>query len=220
MKYQLTSFILTLLLFQSCAGLLSERSFIEEMDFRPDDIFIPGRDFAVVPGDDGEAYRTREDIRLRTPLSDEEVESQLESYSLRRELSHKSRSLSMTGKSQYRTALPYLESDSEKIYFLNLSPDEREDYLRTRTGSDMMAYNNRSRRGRGIASIDDQVNQDKGLLIGMSKDRVMRAWGRPVRVEVAGDPRMENERWAFDESGTTQYVYFENGKVEGWQTNK
>jgi outer membrane protein assembly factor BamE (lipoprotein component of BamABCDE complex) len=55
------------------------------------------------------------------------------------------------------------------------------------------------------------------LFVGMKKDDVVRNWGRPARIEVAGDPSYQNERWAFYFNGKTKNVYFENGKVQGWE---
>ena len=44
----------------------------------------------------------------------------------------------------------------------------------------------------------------------------MQNWGRPDRMDVAGDPKFQNERWAYQRDGVTNYIYFENGRVEGW----
>lgn len=217
MRTQIIVLLSLIPLFQGCAGMMMDRSFIEEMEYMPEEIFVPGRDFSVVPGDEGEAYRSYDDIKLRTPLSEREAEQNLESYTLRRELAYKTRRLTARGKMQYREALSYLESDSEKIYFLNLKPDERDDYLRARS---IATSDSLSQRGRRIASFDQELIADNGLTLGMSKDRVIQAWGRPERVDVAGDPRFENERWAFDDGVVTRYVYFESGKVQGWQTNR
>ena len=50
----------------------------------------------------------------------------------------------------------------------------------------------------------------------MSKQEVMSRWGRPDYVEVAGNPRLENEKWTFLINGKQGHVYFENGQVQGW----
>ena len=51
----------------------------------------------------------------------------------------------------------------------------------------------------------------------MSKVQVIDMWGRPARIEVAGNPSNENEKWAFYENGRVKFVYFEGGTVQGWQ---
>jgi hypothetical protein len=45
----------------------------------------------------------------------------------------------------------------------------------------------------------------------------MNTFGRPTRVEVAGNPSYENERWLYSVNGATKYIYFESGRVEGWE---
>ena len=51
----------------------------------------------------------------------------------------------------------------------------------------------------------------------MSKTEVQRIWGSPSRVDVAGNPKMENERWSFYHNGRVKTVFFESGRVEGWE---
>jgi outer membrane protein assembly factor BamE (lipoprotein component of BamABCDE complex) len=51
----------------------------------------------------------------------------------------------------------------------------------------------------------------------MSKSDVMNHLGHPTRVEVAGNPSYENERWLYTRNGASNYVYFEAGHVEGWE---
>ena len=52
---------------------------------------------------------------------------------------------------------------------------------------------------------------------GMSKSDVMNNWGEPRRVEIAGNPSFENERWLYSVNGATKYIYFESGRVQGWE---
>ena len=54
------------------------------------------------------------------------------------------------------------------------------------------------------------------LFLGMNKSEVTQVWGKPARVEVAGNPINQNERWSFKEDGNVRQVYFEGGKVQGW----
>lgn len=209
------SLIFVLLFVSGCAGLIADRTFIDEMDYQTEGLFVPGRDFAVVPGDSGEAFRTREEISLRTPHSGREGESRIEQVSISKELRSKERKLSGIGRQQYRDAIPYLETASEKIYFLNLSPYERDEYIRTREVRPVAKSLSRK-----IASVSNLPGRDwtpRGIEMGMTKSNVINLWGRPERVDVAGNPSHENERWSFyDGNGTRRYVYFEKGVVQGW----
>ena len=68
----------------------------------------------------------------------------------------------------------------------------------------------------GILEYVRPNHLERGIQIGMSKTQVEQLWGRPVNIEVAGDPRYENERWSFYHQGKMNYVYFESGEVQGW----
>ena len=62
------------------------------------------------------------------------------------------------------------------------------------------------------------------LVMGMSMDEVLEAWGAPTEVEAAGDTHSGNQRWLYApglahsvsrlQDGRT--VYFESGRVSGW----
>ena len=210
---------LTFLLFLSgCAGLFQNRSFISEMDHQYDDFFVPGEDFDYIPGDTGVPYRSREQIRKRTPASESESFRRNEYSSLTSELQSKERKLSLRERELYREVKPYLESDSEKIYFLSLHPRERMEYLDSRRIKDSLSslrpYENQRTRTT-LSSLEPLYTGD--LYLGMSKVQVIDMWGRPARIEVAGNPSNENEKWAFYENGRVKFVYFEGGTVQGWQ---
>lgn len=197
----------------SCAHMLENRTFIDQMDNQREDIFVPGEDFSYVPGDAGAPFRSKEEIAMRTPASEYERKSRAEDSSLYRELSFRERRLTMREREIYNHIQDQLETPSEKIYYLSLSPNERREYLDSR----MMEYPQRGygRSGaRGLASL--QPIYRNSLELGMTKDDVVNRWGRPARVEVAGNPTHENERWAFYENGSIKYVYFEGGAVQGW----
>jgi hypothetical protein len=51
----------------------------------------------------------------------------------------------------------------------------------------------------------------------MKKGQVMASIGRPSKVEVAGNPQDENERWLYHMNGASKYIYFESGEVQGWE---
>ena len=205
--------IMTLLLSSGCAELLERRSFIDEMDNQQEDLFVAGKDFPTVGGDSGMAHRSEEDIVARTPTSDFEMANRAEDLSIMHELRSKEVALSPYQQSLYRVAEQYMDTPSEKIYFLNLSDEEKVEYLDTRS---LRNYNSRSSREahRGLASL--QPTYSNTLNRGMSKDEVVHSWGRPARIDIAGNPSNENERWAFYGNGGVRYIYFESGRVEGW----
>lgn len=68
-------------------------------------------------------------------------------------------------------------------------------------------------------------NTNYSLRIGMEKNRVKRSLGSPQQVEVAGNPKYENERWIYETKVPTldgyyeekQVIYFEGGNVVGWE---
>jgi hypothetical protein len=120
---------------------------------------------------------------------------------------------------QYFKNRPYLKSDSERLEFLKLSSvEERERYLEKK-GIDGSGSNNPPE----IQSLID-IND---ITLGMTKQAVRDSWGEPELVEVAGNPLYGNERWHYDEQVSSaegfrtekRMVYFEAGKVVGWQTN-
>lgn len=64
------------------------------------------------------------------------------------------------------------------------------------------------------------------LHLGMAKNGVQRSLGIPTQVEVAGNPKYENERWIYETQVPTlegyyserRVIYFENGTVVGWES--
>jgi hypothetical protein len=66
----------------------------------------------------------------------------------------------------------------------------------------------------------------KDLVLGMSMAEVQHAWGQPTDIESAGHSRHGNERWIYRSGlssryglgGETRAVYFESGRVVGWQS--
>ena len=202
-----------LLSLTSCAGMLQNRSFIDEMDNQNDEFFVAGRDFPTVPGDSGSAFRSREEIQSRTPASASEMAYRQEMTSIERELYTKEAKLTPYQQKLYSQAQGYLTTSSEKIYFLNLSDSEKREYLDIRS-MESYSQSRDTSYGRGLASL--QPVYSNTLTLGMSKDQVMESWGRPSRIDVAGNPNNQNERWAFYGNGGVRYIYFESGRVQGW----
>jgi hypothetical protein len=73
---------------------------------------------------------------------------------------------------------------------------------------------------RVIAAVSRQ-----DILLGMDQQQVMAAWGTPRDVETAGNPGSGAERWIYYRVNSLTYglgspkiVYFENGRVVGWES--
>ncbi len=101
-----------------------------------------------------------------------------------------------------------MASTSERIYFLSLPKNERRDYLENRGYLEVEPERVPASEVRFGLRMSD-LNQ------GMSKEDVLESWGNPLKVEVAGNPSHENERWLYDVNGAMKYVYFESGYVAG-----
>lgn len=201
--------LITLTIMLSSCAFLEHRDFESEMsDFRMDDpMFIPNQDFAVVPGDSGMYHRSDDIISSRTPATAESRDRQIYNESLRRELRGLENRLTDSEYSDYIKYRNQIGGESERIYFLRLSKSERIDYLSSRGISVPRYYTVTENK---MAAYSNEV------VLGMQKNEVIRSWGQPVRREVSGDPRYENERWAFRRNGAVSYIYFSGGVVEGW----
>lgn len=201
--------LLTLLLLsQSCA--YTGRSFLSEMS-HDDSSFYQPNDFPVVNGDTGEMGISEEERRLRTPKSFADVAESRHRRVLLDELrtlenEQSDRALKFYERHKHRFA-----TTSEKIYFLKLPTHERKEYLEARG---FLIENKRS-----VASIREEMTRerDQDITLGMSKDQVLDSLGQPYRVEIAGNPVYENERWLYNVDGASKYIYFESGLVGGWE---
>ncbi|MBX2988773.1 MAG: hypothetical protein KF802_12835 [Bdellovibrionaceae bacterium] len=141
------------------------------------------------------------------PLSDKERVRALEN-----------RLQSTREKEQYSKILPWLENDAEKIAFLSLpSMTERQDWIN---------QNNLWRRSQSSQDRLRSVVDSGDISIGMPMDLVKKSWGDPQTVEASGNPLYKNERWRYmryisSPDGYKQErrtVYFEGGRVVGWET--
>lgn len=204
--------LVQLSMFSGCAEFLHNRSFVDEMDHQDEDFFVANRDFPTVAGDSGAGHRSKEEINSRTPATEMEKNQRAEEGSIYKELRDKESTLSPYQQSLYRVAEQHLEGPSEKIYFLNLSDEQKMEYLDSRNFKSYRAAN--VSRARGLASL--QPVYGKTLNMGMNKDDVIESWGKPSRVDIAGNPANQNERWAFYGNGGVRYIYFEGARVAGW----
>lgn len=67
--------------------------------------------------------------------------------------------------------------------------------------------------------------ESRDLIVGMHMGDVYKVWGQPNEVETAGTGGSGNERWTYFEGlsrglSPARIVYFESGKVIGWETIK
>ena len=119
-------------------------------------------------------------------------------------------------KKQYYNLRSALKSDRERVSFLDLPTYEaRERWAQTRGLGAEETYS------------DDvaKVIESNDISLGMSQKAVTQSWGDPDAVEVAGNPLFGYERWKYNRyiSGNDGYskelrvVYFEGGRVVGWE---
>lgn len=214
---KLTFFTVKLLLILSsaiflsgCAEFLPDRSFIEEMNRESDPFWQAGRDFPIVGGDTGEAYRSRSEVKKRTPSSERSRKQNQEILSIKQELDEKEAEIPDHLLEQYSKDKKYLPTDSDKLYYLSLAVNERANYVRIKR--DDMAED----LGKNQDFVQKRSIHGKEVYLGMPKTQVVQAWGKPTRIEIAGNPKHQNERWTFLEDGSVKQIYFEDGKVQGW----
>jgi hypothetical protein len=197
---------LTIIFFISSCSLF-ERSHYQVMEENKADFFVADRDFPMVSGDTGQAYRTKKQVWNRTPGSVKFRKKEMQNILIMQELSKLERMQSDESYKHYREYKNDFTSNSEKIFFLKLRTlKEREEYLFSR--------------GLNKSSTSPEENEavrQREIIIGMTKHSVVQSWGRPNRVDIAGNPRYENERWAYLKRGKLNYIYFESGHVQGWK---
>jgi hypothetical protein len=185
---------------------MTHRDYVAEMERDDSSFFNPRVDFPVVAGDTGRDWESTSDRKNRTPASVDEIQDNKSRRFLTQELRKLEGQQSDNALEQYEKNKHQFKTTSEKIYFLKLSQFERKDYLASR------GFIKEESSPRQIFAM-----RDSKVASGMSKSQVMENWGEPKRVEVAGNPSYENERWLYSVNGATKYIYFESGVVRGWE---
>lgn len=217
--------LFTLFGFMSCS-LMERRDFSDQMDYDLDEpMFRANQDFMVVPGDSGRGHRSMAEIQRRTPATQKNRADLTYRASLKGELINLENQLSDREYFQYSQYASKIGTVSERIYFLKLTPWDREEYLQLRRLKDTSYSNSRPNRNyqsspqRQIAGhfVDSSAGKDVRLGMGMSD--VAANWGEPLRRDVAGQSEHQNERWTYRRNGQVKYIYFGGGKVEGWGDN-
>lgn len=161
---------------------------------------------------DKTAYELGKDPKFLTANDRREIEDRRKLRELERTLT------SPKEREQYSKILPWLKGDREKIAVLKIpSLEGRQAWINK---------NNIWSRSRFPAAEMKQLVDTQDISVGMPQEYVRRSWGEPVIVEVSGSPIYKNERWKYQRqvSSTqgyrkeTRYVYFEGGRVVGWET--
>jgi len=195
----------------SCAQFETGRSYLSEMSHDDSRFFSPREDFPIVAGDTGRYWNTENEQRRRTPASDLDIIEMKRARLFERELAELEDSQSSDALTFYEKFKHRLATTSEKIYFLELPVYERRDYLVSRGFIEEPKPQGLSHNSRTAAVAKNDI------LYGMKKSDVLESWGQPLQVDIAGDPRNENERWLYKPNGASKYIYFESGHVQGWE---
>lgn len=121
---------------------------------------------------------------------------------------------------QYFKNKPYIRTDAERLELLSLgSFEERARWLEAHG-----IFGPQTAPPPEVQALID-VND---ITLGMTKQAVRDSWGEPELVEVAGNPLYGNERWAYSEQLPStegfqtekRIVYFEGGRVVGWNSKQ
>ena len=66
------------------------------------------------------------------------------------------------------------------------------------------------------------ARENRDVVLDMPMQDVHEAWGEPRDIETAGEAAAGNQRWTYldgiSKLGRVRMVYFERGKVVGWDT--
>ena len=150
----------------------------------------------------------------KKPLKDEEKKMIAD----RKQLRQLERGLdSQKERLQYSKVLPWFKNDQEKIEMLSIPSIEGR-----------QAWINKNKiwsRTKSLKEFDDVV-EAQDIALGMPAEYVKRSWGEPTSVEISGNPIYRNERWQYNKQISTpqgykqerRHVYFEGGRVVGWET--
>lgn len=126
-----------------------------------------------------------------------------------------------------------LDSNKERVNYskvlpLFLNDEEKIDYLSIPSLEGRQAWVNRHKIWNRDKTNPDfiAVTEAQDITLGMSQELVRKSWGEPTLVEHSGNPIYKNERWKYVRDLPTsngykrerRYVYFEGGRVVGWET--
>lgn len=219
--------LLILLIISGCS-LLEHRDYADEMDmygFRDDTpLFKANEDFMVISGDTGRYSRNTSEILNRTPSGHSSSYEMNYYKSLEKERAFLETKLTDEEYYEYQKLRADLGGISEQIYYLRLSPRGKREYLEAKNINTRKVSRHPAqasgeqavRRNRNISAYNPVFTPKNDVTLGMTMSEVQASWGKPERVDIAGDPKYRNQRWAFRKNGRIKYVYFEAGVVNGW----
>ncbi len=204
--------VTALLAFSACAELPTGRTYLSEMEHDDSTFYRPEEDFPVVGGDAEVKGMSMDDYRRnRLPRTKFERSEDRETQFLRQELRALESAQAEEEMEFYQKHKKKLATNSERIYYLKLPRGDRRQYLQERGFI-------QSPTKRSPASLSQALSPRRSEVgIGMSKNDVFASLGKPSRVEIAGNPSYENERWIYQVNGSSKYIYFESGTVQGWE---
>lgn len=118
---------------------------------------------------------------------------------------------------QYSKILPLLKNDQERAEFLELPGFEAR--------SRWLNQKQVPARNQVVQEEMRELIEAQDISVGMPQTLVKKSWGEPENVEVSGNPQFRNERWRYSKYVSTpdgyklerKIVYFEAGKVVGWE---
>lgn len=200
-----------LLALSACAELPMGRSYLTEMEHEDSSFYHPDEDFPVVGGDAQVKGMSMDEYRRsRLPRTESDRMYDRQTQALHQELRSLESSQPEEELEFYNQHKKKFATHSEKIYYLKLPREERRQYLQDRGFIENPS--------RSPASLSHSISTRRSQVgMGMTKNDVMASMGRPSRVEVAGNPSYENERWLYQINGASKYIYFESGVVQGWE---
>jgi hypothetical protein len=153
---------------------------------------------------------------LGRPLTDDERQSLDERIRLKRA---ENKLATKREKKQYYGVRSALKNDRERLAFLALPNYEARDRWAQTRGLGVGGTGHTEEVARLIEAND--------IALGMSQKAVLESWGDPDNVEVAGNAMFGYERWRYSRYVTgnegyekeTRNVFFEGGRVVGWERN-
>ena len=193
---------------------LEETTRISEGTVRTSETKDPTKDPDRLSDKDLEKYAYELGFDPRKGLSEAERKDTL----TRRKLRQLERGLdSPKERLNYSKVLPLFANDQEKI-----------DYLSIPSVEGRLAWVNRNKLWNRDKTNPDFITltEVNDITLGMTQELVKKSWGEPNQVEHSGNPIYKNERWKYVKELPTangykrekRYVYFEGGRVVGWET--
>ncbi|MFZ4404301.1 MAG: hypothetical protein ACOYOK_09395 [Pseudobdellovibrionaceae bacterium] len=120
-------------------------------------------------------------------------------------------------KEQYSKVLPWITAEEKKDFLRLPSLENRQQWINEKQiwkRKDLLE-----------AQYKDSM-QSQDIHVGMPQDFVRRSWGEPNNIETSGLAVYKNEKWQYSKFVSAhdgfkkeiRTVYFEDGKVAGWET--